>query len=468
MHSIRRRLMIALAIGVTALIAGAGLYAQGILARRAAEQFDETLLGKARALFALTEEEEGKIELDYKPGFLPGFEREDRPDHFQYRLDDGRPLVRSPRLAPTEDLPHSVEFPAEPIFREGPLASGATYRTVQIAFVPRSKGPLLPDRERGVRGVILVVGSDRAPLDRLIAQMRWTILGPAAAAILLALLLVWRMVASGLRPLDEISRQVGRLDAENLGARVALPRAPSELAPIVHQLNALLTRLEEAFHRERRFTGNVAHELRTPISELRTLAEVAGRWPEDSATFYGDVVAIASQMERIVADLLLLARCQAGVERVEPRAAPLRQIVEAGCSRLRDRAQEKGSSLRVEVAEDLAAASDPDKLAIIVGNLLENAVCHSPSQSEIRCAATREGPLVRLEICNRAAALAPEDLARLGEPFWRKDDARTPLGHSGLGLAIVTALAKLLRHEIAFTLDPDGTFRARLSLLSSS
>ncbi len=468
MHSIRRRLMIALAVGVTALIAGAGLYAQRILARRAAEQFDETLLGKARALFALTEEEEGKIELDYKPGFLPGFERDERPDHFQYWLDDGRPLVRSPRLAAAEQLPHSVAFTAEPIFRESRLASGATYRSVQIAFVPRSKGPLLPDPEKGVRGVILVVGSDRAPLDLLIAQMRWTILGPAAAAILLALLLVWRMVASGLRPLDEISRQVGRLDAENLGSRVALPRAPSELAPIVHQLNALLTRLEEAFHRERRFTGNVAHELRTPISELRTLAEVAARWPEEADRFYGDVLAIASQMERIVADLLLLARCQAGVERVEPRAADLRRIVEAGCSRLEGRAREKGSQLRVEVEDDLTAASDPDKLAIIVGNLLENAVSHSPSQSEIRCVARREGGAVRLEISNPAAALAPADLARLGEPFWRKDEARTPLGHCGLGLAIVTALAKLLRHDLEFTLDPDGVFRARLRLLSSA
>jgi len=473
MYSIRRRLLIALAAGITLLIAGAGLYAQDLLARRAAEQFDETLLGKARALFALTEQEDGKIELDYKPGFLPGFERAERPDHFQYWLDDGRPLVRSQRLAKTEDLPRRAAFSLVPHFDEVVLASGATYRTAQISFVPRSVAPgsgtpLLPDPAKGVRGVVLVVGSDRAPLDTLVAQMRFTILAPAAAAILLAALLVWRLLAVGLRPIDQVSRQVERLDAESLGTRIALPRTPREIAPIVQQLNALLERLEEAFHRERRFTGNVAHELRTPIAELRTLAEVAARWPEEGGRFFEDVQEIAGQMERIVADLLLLARCQAGVERVDPRPADLRRIVEAGCSRLRERARKKGSQLRVEVGDDLAAASDPDKLAIIVGNLLENAVSHSPSQSEIRCTARREGGVVRLEISNPAVALAPGDLARLGEPFWRKDEARTPLGHCGLGLAIVTALAKLLRHDLDFALDPDGVFHARLSLLSSA
>ncbi len=119
---------------------------------------------------------------------------------------------------------------------------------------------------------------------------------------------------------EGLRAQVRSLDADSLHTRVALVETPREVAPIVDQLNGLLDRLDDSFARERRFTGNVAHELRTPIAELRTLAEVGKKWPEDTASvvgFFEDVNDVAGRMETVIADLLLLARCEAGVERVE-------------------------------------------------------------------------------------------------------------------------------------------------------
>jgi two-component system sensor histidine kinase QseC len=312
---------------------------------------------------------------------------------------------------------------------------------------------------------VLVVARDRGRLDVLLARIRWTLGGLGGAAALLAAVLAWRALAVGLRPVDAIAAQLGQLDARNLGARIRLDATPMELAPIVDQVNGLLARLEESFERERRFAANVAHELRTPIAELRTLAEVGSQWPEDPvsiARFFGDVHEIAGRMERLVANLLLLARCEAGVEAVERAPVRLRGLVEETWSKLAARAATKGAELRLDVTPDVVADSDPGKLQIILANLLDNAVSHARPATPIRCASAQADGGFELEISNAAEPLARADLARLTEPFWRKDQARSAADHAGLGLSLVSALAKLTGLAVAFVQDPDGTFRARL------
>jgi two-component system sensor histidine kinase QseC len=233
----------------------------------------------------------------------------------------------------------------------------------------------------------------------------------------------------------------------------------------VDQVNALLDRLRASFERERRFTGNVAHELRTPIAELRTLADVGARWPGDAAAaarFFEDVRAVAGRMEGLVADLLLLARCQAGVERVVGEPTSLRDTVLAAWRPLDAAASRAGLRFREEVPADLVVESDPDKLAIVVGNLLRNAVAYSKPGGEVRCVGRRIDATFRLDVANAAERLAPEDLGRLGEPFWRKDESRSSEEHAGLGLALVCAVSGLLGIGVRFEQEDDGTFRALL------
>ncbi|MGH7162642.1 MAG: sensor histidine kinase, partial [Planctomycetota bacterium] len=259
--------------------------------------------------------------------------------------------------------------------------------------------------------------------------------------------------------------QVKRLDAESLGTRVGLPRTPRELAPIVDQVNALLERLAASFERERRFAANVAHELRTPISELRSLADVGARWPEDTASivrFFDDVHDVAERMERLIADLLLLARCQAGVEAVVTSPTDLRQLITSAWSALAPGASAAGLRFRVELPEDLVVDSDAGKLRIVFANLLGNAVSYARPNSEVRCVGTRNGRTFRLDITNAADPLSRADLDSLAEPFWRRDEARSSAEHAGLGLSVVSALAALLRLDLGFDQDRDGTFRVRL------
>ncbi len=458
MHSIRRRLMLVLSIGFTTLIVAPALYVEGITRARVTEEFDAAILAEGRALMTLiAQDDEGVGEFEYVPECMPHFERKDRPDYFQMWLGDGTalPQGRSGSLQPGQELTRTASLSVEPESRDVTLPDGRAGRAVQFAFVPMaddSKGEPAPDG----RTLVLMVARGRERLDGLLASTRLAIFGAGAVAMLLAAVFVWRAIASGLRPIHAIAAQVQQLHADNLGARVTAPQAPSELAPIVQQLNALLARLEASFERERRFTGHVAHELRTPIAELRSLAEVGGKWPEDLAStrrFFGDVHEIAGRMERVVVDLLLLARCHAGVEKAQCRAVRLQQLVNS---------QPGADRVEIDVPDDLVVDSDPGKLTLIVSNLLDNALSYAVPGGQIRCVATARDSRFVLDVVNPAEPLTEEDLRNLAEPFWRKDRARSPEGHSGLGLSLVTALSGLLGLEVGFSQDGGGLFRARV------
>lgn len=473
MPSIRKRLTLLLAAGFVVLLVGTGLALANVVEARVTEEFDVALRAKANALVALTEQEDGHIQLDYEPSAFPEFERDVDPDYFAFWLDDGKLLLTSRHLK--GDLPRRTPAARSPCFTDVDLPDGRRGRLVQIDYVPALEGDLgdfdeevfKPDRVAASleqRGLTLVVARSRARLDNLIRGIWMTILGVGGLSAVLAGLFVWRALAGGLRPIDRIASQVSELDAEQLEERVVLPRTPRELAPIVGQINALLARLEQSFERERRFAGNVAHELRTPIAELRALAEIGGRWPDDTesvARFFDDVEAIAGRMEGVVADLLLLARCQAGIEIVERAPVGLREaLLEAWAKHAGGEAAAKLECV-IEVPPELVLDSDAGKLGIIFGNVFGNAVSYSRPGSVVHCAARQSAGGFTLEITNAAEPLTPEELERLAEPFWRKDVARASSDHAGLGLSVVAELAALLGLGVCFEQDAPGTFCVR-------
>ncbi|MHC4847227.1 MAG: sensor histidine kinase [Planctomycetota bacterium] len=475
MYSIRRRLLLILIAGFAVLIAGAGLLMEGSLRQQATAEFDAALIAEARALVSLTEQEivsgasgsEWQVEFDYDAVHMTQFEREEGPDYFQFWLEDGSLLMRSSRL--DADLPRTDSRAAEPKVQDARLPDGRAGRVVQFTYSPRqteeSDSPVVADPALAPHTLLLVVGRGRDSLDRVLAGMRWTIFGAGGGAVLLAILLVSWAVGVGFRPIRSIAEQVSRLDAEQLESVVQLTHTPEELAPIQDQLNALLGRLRDSFERERRFTGNVAHELKTPLAELRSLADVGGQWPEDREAvvgFFADVGDIAQRMDGVIADLLLLARCQAGAEQVRRAPTDLEEVIASAWSRLEPQANGSGLRFSLDMPEDPVVDSDAGKLDIVFSNVLGNAISYAPPGSEIRCSGRRNGKALSLEFTNAAAPMEGSDLERLAEPFWRKDESRSSSRHAGLGLSVVEAVSALLRMRVGFGQDQDGTFRVSL------
>lgn len=298
------------------------------------------------------------------------------------------------------------------------------------------------------------------------AVQLWRVPLPLALAALLASLVVIGLavhfIRAGLEPLNQFSGELRQIDAESLSQRVDTEALPVELRTTGETINALLKRLEVAFERERRTTGNIAHELRTPIAELRTLTEVAQRTPGDSElanTTVAEANAIAQQMQRLVTVLLQLARTHRTGDQADIETMQLAELVDAARQPWAVKAQRKQIDLQVDVPPDVSIAADRSAIETILSNLLANAVTHCPAGGRIAVT----GSATRVAFENTNNGLTAADIPQLTEPFWRQDAARTDGTHAGLGLTLVADLCKACNYDLDLSLKDDW-FRVSVKL----
>ncbi len=505
MRSIRSRLTLMLVIGMSVLLVGAGALISSVLQSRLQDEFDQVLLGKAKLLIALIEDEGEVIEFDFSDAIMPEFSRPDRPEYFQLWLESGTRIEKSSSLG-AHDLPRWLGLDPAPTFRDITLPSGGHHgRLVQVVFIPKVEEPddldekepedkapeakedgesqqeteeddqreeevepvALDPRQFPDRAATLIVARDRTRLDGLLRTLNLFLAGLMITLLIIIVVLVRLALRAGLRPLDDMRQQVSQLDVDSLTTGIQLHTETAELRPVVNQINALLYRLDAAFSRERQFSSDVAHELRTPLAELRMLTEVGGRWPDDREAveqYFADVHGIAEQMQRVVISLLTLARCERGVQPVQMTSIHLNKIIDTGWQSVVQMAKEKSQRLECDIPSSYTITSDYDMFLMVLSNLLGNAVFHSAPSSVIRCVATQHDDQTYLTISNPVKDLAAADLRHMFERFWRKDTARSDGMHSGLGLSIVKAFSELLNFDIQADLDEEQAFSIRLSL----
>jgi signal transduction histidine kinase len=467
MKSIKRSLSLSMFSVLFLLVGAFGsllyLYAQRVLL----SQFDAQLMDKALDFTATSEmSEKGEYEFELSKVALPKFEPSSTAEYYQVWGDNGAVLLRSPSLE-GRDLPRLTADASKILLRDISLPDGRAGRAVVLAFVPgmeedeHGNSPVMSaTRQR----LCLVMARSRAELDRILHVLLLVIILAGIGLPAIAGLLVQRLILRGLRPLDQVAEQAASIDADGLWRRFPVAGMPRELLPICVRLNEMFERLEASFARERRFVDNAAHELRTPIAELRSLAEVALRQandPELRETFQ-DALDIAVQMGQLTDALLALARGESGRQPVERSAVDLSRLLADTWLRFDGQARQEEQSVEQEIAPGLVIESDRTLLCAILDNVFSNALTHTPRAGRIRIEAAREGDEIRLTVGNSSRDLLPEDLERLFEPFWRKDAARTDGRHSGLGLYLVQLYARLLEIELAVDMPEAGWFRLTL------
>lgn len=268
---------------------------------------------------------------------------------------------------------------------------------------------------------------------------------PALAALpLLALAVAWA-VHRGLWPLQALALALEQRPPAATGP-VALPAPPAELRPAVEALNGLFGRIGALIERERRFTADAAHELRTPIAAIDAQAQVAQATADPLLRSHAlaAVRAGCDRAARLVAQLLTLARLEA---EPPPAASPpvnLAAAVRAVAAELLPAAEARRQSLEVEVPDTLCAAIDETQAAMLVRNLLDNALRYSPEGARVRLHLRRlhdSGGRWQLAVDDAGPGLAPAARARLGERFFRAGPP-TASG-TGLGWSIVRRMAEV-------------------------
>lgn len=451
MSSIRRALTVRLVGGLLLVLGALGALLYLLVKDQLTAQFDAALEEKARVLSSLMKQEGDRFELELEDAPMPEFARAVDPEYFQISLG-GLPFLRSPSLGD-----------GNLNWRDGdiPLPDGRPGRMTTLTFPVRVEKA--PPTGRPATAT-LAVARGRAPLDQGLRSVRRAIGAVGLCLLVLIPALVIPVVRGRLRPLDDVAGQAATIDARSLDQRFRAEDLPAELQPIARRLNDLLQRLSGAFERERRFSADVAHELRTPIAELRALAEVALLAPESpaSARQFQDVLGAALQMERLVTALLTLARCESGRQPVSPEPVSLGHALSEAWSPLAEKARLK--NLKVSLfAGDALVTTDKLMLASILGNLLSNAVEYAPAGGAVGWTIATGEAGVEVAVSNTNGDLQPADLERAFEPFWRKDAARSDGQHGGLGLSLVAAFARLIGAEVRLALA-GGEVRASLTL----
>lgn len=446
MKSIRKQLTRGL-LGTTLGLLGLGLTALTVAACYAViHEFDAGLRTKAFAISTLTVLTPEGVRVNFTDRFLRDFNASDPDDFFQIWTSDGTTLARSDSLG-EKNLSMYARAGEKPKFYLLTLPSGQGGRAVSYTFKPKApKGVEAPE-------LLLVTASKRDDLDETLGLL----IGLATAtALLLTVATLWvvpGVLQRGHAPLVKLGEQAAQINADSLTARFPVDELPEELQPIAQRLNELLARLEQSFERERRFTADLAHELRTPLAELRSQAECAIKWPEsrDISTDQ-DTLAITRQMESLVIHMLALSRGDQGQLSVKLEPVELDQMVRDVWRTFALRTEAHRLKVTI-ILKSITAIADPALLRSIIVNLCSNAVEYTPAGGEITLVTELIDNRVVLRITNTPGNLSSEDLPHLFERFWRKEAARSGGNHFGLGLSLAQTFSRTMNWTLGAVFD---------------
>lgn len=295
-------------------------------------------------------------------------------------------------------------------------------------------------------GRFLVQTGERFELREELAQsVADHLLHPLVVALPVLALLIWLSVYAGLRPLGAVAGQLQSRAPENLAA-LDEARVPREVSPLVQAINALFARVRASFEQERRFTADAAHELRTPLAGIKIQAQVAlAALPLGSPAELGRALAhVVQGVDRathLVEQLLVLARLDPQADLPGAMPVVLHDLAAFCIAELAQSAADKNIGLALDGADDAQILGDPTLLAVLLRNLVDNAIRYSSEAGEVEVSVTRAPGALVLRVADNGPGIAQEERDRVLDRFYRIVGSSGQ--GSGLGLSIVKRIADL-------------------------
>ena len=290
----------------------------------------------------------------------------------------------------------------------------------------------------------------------------------AALAVGLGSVGAYWLAGQALRPVRDLSRTIRRINAKELDARIALEGPDDEIRALADAFDNVLARLERAFEQQDRFVGDAAHELRTPLTTLRTNLDVVCADPDATLDDYREMsLALErtlTRLERLVADLLLLARDDKLMTRGEVSLGPLLEEVQLDLEPLADGRQ---VSLRLNGEVGITVSGDDRLLATAFANLIENGIRYNYPGGEVVVHLQREERWAVVAVADTGVGISEEVQAHIFDRFYRADRSRSQhRGGAGLGLSIVTHVVEQHGGQVQVESIPGvgSTFTVRLPL----
>lgn len=307
--------------------------------------------------------------------------------------------------------------------------------------------------------VEVLLGLDISHHEHFLNSMRLQLGLGISAAALLAALLGWLLARKGLAPIHRVTRTASRLSAERLGERLSENDAPPEMRALVEAFNGMLDRLETSFRRLNEFSADIAHELRTPVSNLMTETQVAlsrSRSAEEYRETLHSNLEEFERLARMIADMLFLAKADNGLLPQPAETVELQTEAGALVEFYEALAEEKRIQIRLSGTGQVIG--DRLMLRRALSNLLSNAIRHTPQNETIDIRIRHHQGQVLLEVTNPGPPVPPDQLPLLFERFHRVDRSRTRQSDgSGLGLSITRSIVEAHQGSVDVKSDAGGT-----------
>jgi two-component system OmpR family sensor kinase len=375
---------------------------------------------------------------------------------------DGHVLARSANLG-------TARLPTPPTLLERLAAGETVFETLPKFGEEPTRLVSVPVHAHGSRLAIQVAGS----LD----DVNHVLESAGLLFLVMGLALILAVGTAGtvltrrvFRAIDEVVRQAHRIGEASLSERLPHPGTHDEIGRLVDTLNEMLDRLEQSFEVQRRFTSDASHELRSPLSRLRTELEVTLRRPRDTTEYVETLRSCLEEVERLtllVEELLVLARLDAGQERGLSETVPLNPIAEEAVCRLEPMARERQVRITLDPSPPVAARVARGSANLVLANLLDNAVKFSPPGGRVSIRLAIDGPDAVLSVSDEGPGIRVDELPHLFERFYRGAVARAGAAPGvGLGLALSQVVVNAHGGRIDASNLPEGgaLFTVRLPL----
>lgn len=312
----------------------------------------------------------------------------------------------------------------------------------------------------GVGGAVRVTQSVDA-IDRRVRRDVLGLIGIGLMALVLGLAFAWVLAATLARPLQRLAATARRVEAGDLGAR-AEPEGSAENREVAHAFNDMTERLEQVLVAQREFVANASHQLRTPLTGLRLRLENASL--KAGPELADELEAAEREVERLARLLTaLLTLAREGDRPPAREAVAVGESLERARERWEERAAQAGHRLDLDCRDPGLAAVSEEDLAIVVDNLVENALVYSPAGGTVTLECGREGAEVVVAVCDDGPGLTPGEEEQVFERFARGSSGTSAPG-TGLGLAIVATLVRRWGGSARITNRPSGGARAEVRL----
>ena len=354
---------------------------------------------------------------------------------------EGRVLVETQGMEAV--LPPSV-FPRPLAFwEETPQGVEFRSRSGSLFWLVSAEAHPLEQTDR----YLVHVALDRTQAGEILRSYHTQLGLVLGASLILSVFLGYRIAHRGIRPVRTIAQAASHIGSSTLNERIDPTRLPTELSNLAVTFNEMLDRLEEAFGRLSRFSADIAHELRTPINNLRGEAEVALSKPRTMEE-YRDMLASnleeCVKLSHIIDSLLFMARAENAEATINREPVEVTRELEVVKEFFDTAAAEAGIRLSLDTDRPLRAQLDRTLFQHAVSNLVENSLAHTPNGGYIRLAAREESDCIHLVVSDDGCGINSSHLPRLFDRFYRVDESRSKQsGGAGLGLSIVRTIAQL-------------------------